>query len=89
MKQGGNDIMHRRLNITLPEETVRLIDRIAKSGDRSRLIDQAVREFLRGKQRTSLRKQLEEGARRRASRDLALSEEWTSLEEEAWHKARG
>ncbi len=78
--------MHRRLNITLPEETVRLIDRIAKSGNRSHLIDQAVREFLRG---ASLRKQLEEGARRRASRDLALSEEWTSLEEEAWQKTRG
>jgi CopG family transcriptional regulator / antitoxin EndoAI len=31
--------MHRRLNITLPEETVRLLDRVAKSGDRSRLID--------------------------------------------------
>jgi len=89
MKQGGNDIMHRRLNITLPEETVRLIDRIAKSGNRSRLIDQAVREFLRGKQRASLRKQLEEGALRRASRDLALNEEWTSLEEEAWQKTRG
>lgn len=81
--------MHRRLNITLPEETVHLIDRIVKSGDRSRLIDQAVREFLRGKQRASLRKQLEEGARRRASRDLALTEEWTSLEEEAWQKAHG
>jgi CopG family transcriptional regulator/antitoxin EndoAI len=89
MKQGGNDIMHRRLNITLPEETVRLLDRVAKSGDRSRLIDQAVREFLGRKQRASLRKQLEEGARRRAKRDLALSEEWTPLEEEAWQKARG
>ena len=81
--------MHRRLNITLPEETVRLIDRIAKSGNRSRLIDQALRAFLSGKQRDSLRQQLEEGARRRAKRDLALSEEWVSLEEEAWHKARG
>ena len=81
--------MHRRLNITLPEETVRQIDRIAKSGNRSRLIDQAVREYLREKQRASLRKQLEEGALRRASRDLALNEEWTSLEEEAWQKTRG
>ena len=81
--------MHRRLNITLPEETVRLIDRIAKSGNRSRLIDQALRAFLSGKQRASLRKQLEEGARRRAKRDLALSEEWVPLEEEAWQKARG
>jgi CopG family transcriptional regulator / antitoxin EndoAI len=80
--------MHQRLNITLPEETVRLIDRVAKSGNRSRLIDQAVREFLRQKQRVSLRKQLEEGARRRAKRDLALSEEWSSLEAEAWQKTR-
>jgi CopG family transcriptional regulator / antitoxin EndoAI len=89
MKQGGNDIMHRRLNITLPEETVRLIDRIAKRGNRSRLIDQALRAFLSGKQRVLLRKQLEEGARRRAKRDLALSEEWVPLEEETWQKARG
>jgi len=88
-EQGGNDIVHRRLNITLPEETVRLLDRVAKSGDRSRLIDQAVREFLSRKQRAALRKQLEEGARRRAKRDLALSEEWISFEEEAWQKARG
>jgi len=80
--------MHQRLNITLPEETVRLIDRAAKSGNRSRLIDQAVREFLWRKQRASLRKQLEEGARRRAKRDLALSEEWPSLEAEAWQKTR-
>lgn len=81
--------MHRRLNITLPEETVRLIDRIAKRGNRSRLIDQALRAFLSGKQRASLLKELEEGARRRAKRDLALSEEWVPLEEEAWQKARG
>jgi CopG family transcriptional regulator / antitoxin EndoAI len=85
----ATNIMHQRLNITLPEETVRLIDSIAKSGNRSRLIDQAVREFLRRKQWASLRKQLEEGARRRAKRDLALNEEWSSLEAEAWQKARG
>jgi CopG family transcriptional regulator/antitoxin EndoAI len=89
MKQGGTNLMHRRLNITLPEETVRLIDRSMTSGNRSRLIDQAVREFLSRKQRVSLRKQLLEGARRRAKRDLALSEEWMSLEEEAWQKPRG
>lgn len=80
--------MHRRLNITLPEETVRLLDHIAKSSNRSRLIDQAVREFLGRKQRASLRKQLEEGARRQAKRDLAISEEWSSLEDEAWQNAR-
>jgi CopG family transcriptional regulator / antitoxin EndoAI len=89
MNQGGNNLMHRRLNITLPEETIRLMDRIAKSANRSRLIDQAVLEFLARKQRTSLRKELLEGARRRAKRDLVLSEEWVPLEEEAWQKGRG
>jgi CopG family transcriptional regulator/antitoxin EndoAI len=81
--------MHRRLNITLPEETIRLIDRIAKIGGRSRFIDQAVREFLQGRHKATLRKQLEEGARRRAGRDLAMAEEWTLLEEEAWQRHRG
>lgn len=38
--------MHRRINITLPEETVRLIDRVAAKGDRSRLIDEAVRHYV-------------------------------------------
>src|SRR2546428_14019166 len=32
----GTRAMHRRLNITLPEETIRLIDRVAAKGDRSR-----------------------------------------------------
>lgn len=81
--------MHRRLNITLPEETVRLIDRIAKTGNRSRFIDEAVREFVRRKQRVSLSRQLAQGARRRAARDLALAQEWAGLEEEAWHRDRG
>ncbi len=80
--------MHRRLNITLPEETVQMMDRIAKTGGRSRLIDEAVREFVQRRQKASLRKQLEEGAMRRASRDLALAEEWSLLEDEAWQKHR-
>ncbi len=80
--------MHRRLNITLPEETVQMMDRVAKTGGRSRLIDEAVREFVQRRQKASLRKQLEEGARRRASRDLAMAEEWSLLEDEAWQKHR-
>ncbi len=69
--------MHRRLNITLPEETIGLIDRIAKTGGRSRFIDEAAREFVKRRHKASLRKQLEEGARRWANRDLAIAEEWT------------
>ncbi len=39
--------MHKRINVTLPEETLRAIDRVAGDGQRSRLIDFAVRRFLR------------------------------------------
>lgn len=81
--------MDRRLNVTLPEETVRLIDRAAERGDRSRFIDQAVKYFARQRRRASLRKLLKEGAARRASRDLLPAEEWSFLEEESWQRSRG
>ena len=76
--------MHRRLNITLPEETVRLIDRVAAKGDRSRLIAEAVAHYVRATGRTRLRRRVREGATRRAQRDLRLSRDWFSLDEEAW-----
>ena len=75
--------MNRRLNIILPEETVRLIDSLTKKGDRSRFINEAVRRLAASRRRSSLRKQLREGALKRAERDLALAEEWFALEDEA------
>ena len=76
--------MRRRINISLPEETVRLLDRISHRGDRSRLINEAVRRYVSSRHRSALRKRLKEGALRRAERDLRLSAEWFLLDEEAW-----
>ena len=78
--------MHRRVNITLPDETLELIDRVSRKSNRSRFIDQAVRHYVASQGRENLRKQLEEGAVRRADRDLRLAEEWFPLEEEAWQQ---
>ena len=75
--------MHRRINITLPEETVRLIDRVSAKGDRSSLIDRAVKRYVAQSRRAKLKKQLKEGALRRAKRDSQLAEESFFLEEEA------
>ncbi|HTZ74554.1 MAG TPA: hypothetical protein VMB47_11580 [Candidatus Aquilonibacter sp.] len=75
--------MHRRINITLPEETIRLIDRVSARGDRSALIDRAVKRYVAQSRRAKLKKQLKEGALRRAKRDLQLAEESFLLEEEA------
>lgn len=78
--------MHKRINITLPEETVRLIDRVATKGDRSRLIARAVTHFVQATSRAQLRKKLREGSMRRAERDLELAREWFPLDEEVWRR---
>lgn len=78
--------MYQRINITLPEETLSLIDRVAAKGDRSRFIDRAIRYYVESVGKAKLKKLLKEGAIARAQRDLRLAEEWFSLEEEAWRQ---
>ena len=73
--------MNQRLNITLPEQTVRLLDSVVPKGQRSRLIDEAVKRFVREQGRVRLRKQLERGAKARAERDLDVAQEWFALPE--------
>ena len=80
--------MTKRLNITLPERTVALMDRVVGKGQRSRLIDQAVRRYVEEEGRANLRKQLREGAHVRADRDLQLAEEWFPVDEEVQPGAR-
>jgi metal-responsive CopG/Arc/MetJ family transcriptional regulator len=75
--------MHRRLNITLPEETVALIDSVAKAGDRSRLINEAVRLYIKTFATQNLRRRMREGARARADRDIAIALEWFPRDEKA------
>jgi metal-responsive CopG/Arc/MetJ family transcriptional regulator len=81
--------MHRRVNITLPEETLALLDRVAKGRSRSRLIDLAVRHFVESLGRKNLRERLEEGYRRRAKLSRSIAAEWFPLEEEAWERYGG
>lgn len=85
---GGQITLHRRINITLPEETVRLIDRITEKGERSRLIDEAVKRYVEEIGRANLKKRVKEGAVRRAERDLSLAEQWFTLEEKLWRGRR-
>jgi len=79
---------YQRLNITLPHDTVRLLDRVSPAGERSRMIDEAVRWFITEKGRQRLRERIKEGAIARARRDLELAADSFCLEEEAWKPAR-
>jgi CopG family transcriptional regulator/antitoxin EndoAI len=79
--------MHQRINITLPADTVRLLDRVAPKGNRSRFIDEAVRAQVKRAARSKLRKELKEGYLRENETNRQLAEEWFLLDEEAWETA--
>jgi CopG family transcriptional regulator / antitoxin EndoAI len=69
--------MYRLTNITLPEEIVRLVDRMAPKRDRSRFIAEAITYYTSASRRADLKRRLREGAVRRADRDHALVGEWS------------
>jgi hypothetical protein len=71
--------MKRSLNNTLPEQTVRLMDRVAGKGQRSSLIDHAVRRYIKDASRANLRKQLAKSYEANAEFDLELAREWFPL----------
>lgn len=78
---------YRRVNITLPETTLRLLER-TNTRNRSRFVDEAVRHYLALHGRKTLRRQLKTGAIARAERDRELAEAWSDLEEESWSIAQ-
>jgi CopG family transcriptional regulator/antitoxin EndoAI len=82
----GGTFVHKRINITLPEETIRLLDRVSAKGGRSGLIDRAIKRYVEEVGKANLRRRLKEGYERRAGHDLETAEAWFSLDEEAWSK---
>jgi CopG family transcriptional regulator/antitoxin EndoAI len=80
--------MAKRINIVLPEETVKALDRIASKGNRSRLIDQAVLYYVQSRAKRHLAERLMRGAEANAERDLAIAREWFPMDEEAWQPGK-
>lgn len=64
----------------MPKETVRLLDHHSERGERSHLIDEAVRFYLREIERAHIRRQLKAGALARSGRDVRLTSEWFRVE---------
>jgi len=56
--------------------------------NRSRFINEAIRELARGRTRAQLRMLLEEDGRVNRDRDLQLVEEWTAASTEGWRAPR-
>jgi CopG family transcriptional regulator/antitoxin EndoAI len=65
--------MYQRINITLPNETLQLLDRIASKDDRSHFIDQAVKYYINAEAKENLREKLKKAAFRWAKRALGIT----------------
>jgi len=76
--------MQRRINVSLSEEAVRLLDRMAPKGDRSRFLDELVKRTARD--RAAIRARLKEGYLKRAQRDRKIAAEWDPLADEVWQR---
>jgi CopG family transcriptional regulator/antitoxin EndoAI len=78
--------MSKRINIMLPDQTVKVLDKVAVKGDRSRFISQAVLHYVQTQSKANLRERLKQGALANAKLDLEIAEEWFPVEQEAWQK---
>ena len=82
--------IRKRVNIMLSEQTIRLIDRVAEKGGRSRFLDSAAHFYAHETSRANMHRLLREGAIARSERDLGLAEEWFCVEYDSrvWPKRK-
>ncbi len=78
--------MRNRINIVLPETTVRAIARLAKPGERSRFIDRAVQHYVATRSTEALRARLEKAAIRDRDLDHQVAEDWLAVDRETWER---
>jgi CopG family transcriptional regulator/antitoxin EndoAI len=70
----------------LPVETIRVPDRVAPKGNRSRFISAGVLHFVESHAKRNLAGRLKDGALANAQRDLEIAQQWFRLDEEAWQR---
>ena len=78
--------MSKRLNIVLPETTVKTIDRLAKPGQRSRFIDKAVQHYVATSSPEALHERLKAAAIRDRDLNLEIANDWFAVDQEQWQK---
>ena len=73
-----------RLNIVLPKDLIESLNQIAGPRNRSRLISESIREYIRQRKNAELEKQLEEGYRASAKESIAVTKEFEAADLEGW-----
>lgn len=75
-----------RLNITLPRDVARRLDKFAEPRKRSRFISEAIRRRIKQIEEQEIERLLEEGYRARRKESLALAKEFEAIDLEGWHE---
>ncbi|MFN0105830.1 MAG: hypothetical protein ACKV2U_27555 [Bryobacteraceae bacterium] len=78
--------MTKRINIVLPETTIRNIDRLVKAGERSRFINCAVEHYVATQSAEAVRKLLELTAVRDRDLDKQIAEDWSAVDQQSWRQ---
>ena len=78
--------MSKRINIVLPVTTIQTIDRMAKPGQRSRFINEAVQHYVANRSTEALRAQLQSAAVRDQDLDREVAADWFAVDHETWQQ---
>ena len=73
-----------RLNITLPEELARKLDKLAGSRNKSRFIAESLRQRIEEIQNEQLQELLEEGYKSARQESINLAKEFEFVDLEGW-----
>ena len=73
-----------RLNITLPEELVIQIDRLAGPRKKSRFIAESLKLWIKGIEDKRLQEELEKGYRARKKESQSIAKEFEHIDIEGW-----
>lgn len=73
-----------RLNVILPRDLVDSLNQIAGPRNRSRMISESVREYIRQRNKAELEKRLEEGYRASAPENITMTKEFEAVDLEGW-----
>jgi len=76
--------MAKRINVILPEDTIRTIDRLARRGQRSGFIHRAVQHYVATAGPEAVQERLKRAAIRDRDLDLEISHDWLAVDQEQW-----
>ena len=75
-----------RLNITLPEELARHLEKVAGSRNKSSFIAETLKQRIAEMQEEELNKILEEGYKARKKESLSIAQEFEPVDVEGWNE---